>query len=128
MKKILLIGKGHLGSYLKDKWKLPPEQHWTGEMESLDEAALKKIAPDAVVNTAGKTDLRWCEDNTAECFRCNVSAPIKVYRAVRSAFANKVPYIHLSSGCVWDGPYRPDGKAFQPYDPPTPACFYSWTK
>jgi dTDP-4-dehydrorhamnose reductase len=127
-KKILLIGKGHLGSYLKDVWKLPSELHWTTEMEKLDAATLKRLAPDAVVNTAGKTDLRWCEDNAAECFRCNVSAPIMVYRAVKTAFGGKVPYIHLSSGCVWDGPYRPDGKPFQPNDPPTPACFYSWTK
>ena len=128
MKKVLLIGKGHLGSYLAELWKLPKDLHWTTEMERLDVATLKKLAPEAVINTAGKTDLRWCEDNAAECFRCNVSAPIKVYRAVRAAFAGKVPYIHLSSGCVWDGPYRADGKAFQPYDPPTPACFYSWTK
>ena len=126
--RVLLIGKGHLGSYLKELWKLPAELHWTREMAELDAATLKRLNPDVVVNTAGKTDLRWCEDNAAECFRCNVSAPIGVYRAVKTAFNNKVPYIHLSSGCVWDGPYRPDGKPFQPNDPPTPACFYAWTK
>jgi dTDP-4-dehydrorhamnose reductase len=126
--RILLIGKGHLGSYLKDHWKLPAELFWTREMADLDVATLQRLKPDAVINTAGKTDLRWCEDNAAECFRCNVSAPIGVYRAVKRAFNNKVPYIHLSSGCVWDGPYRPDGKPFQPNDPATPACFYAWTK
>jgi len=126
--RVLLIGKGHLGSYLKELWKLPAELHWTREMAEIDAATLKRLNPDVVVNTAGKTDLRWCEDNAAECFRCNVSAPIGVYRAVKTAFNNKVPYIHLSSGCVWDGPYRPDGKPFQPNDPPTPACFYAWTK
>jgi dTDP-4-dehydrorhamnose reductase len=127
-KKVLLIGKGHLGSYLKDLWKIPNELQWTREMADLDAATLKKLAPDAVINTAGKTDLRWCEDNPAECFRCNVTAPIGVYRAVKAAFNNKVPYIHLSSGCVWDGPYGADGKPFGPNDPPLPACFYSWTK
>lgn len=127
-KKILLIGKGHLGSYLKDLWKLPSELHWSREMMELDAATLKKLAPDAVVNTAGKTDLRWCEDNAAECFRCNVSAPVGVYRALKDAFGTKVPYIHLSSGCVWDGPYNADGKPFKPNDPPMPACFYAWTK
>ena len=127
-RKVLLIGKGHLGSYLKEQWKLPSEQHWTREMSELDEATLKRLRPDAVINTAGKTELRWCEENANECFRCNVSAPIGVFRAVKSAFNNLVPYIHLSSGCVWDGPYRPDGKPFQPNDPATPACFYAWTK
>jgi dTDP-4-dehydrorhamnose reductase len=127
-KRILLIGKGHLGGFLQDFWKIPAEFHWTREMALLDAAALERLRPDAVVNVAGKTDLRWCEDNAAECFRCNTSAPLGVYRAVKTAFKGQVPYIHLSSGCVWDGPYRPDGKPFQPYDPPTPACFYSWTK
>lgn len=127
-KKVLLIGKGHLGSCLKDQWKIPADLHWTREMTDLDAVTLKKIAPDAVVNTAGKTDLRWCEDNAAECFRCNVIAPISVYRAIKTAFGSKVPFIHLSSGCVWDGPYNADGKPFEPNDPPTPACFYAWTK
>lgn len=127
-KRILLIGKGHLGGFLKAHWKLSDAMHWTREMAELDEATLRKLEPDAVVNTAGKTDLRWCEDNAAECFRCNAGAPLYVYRAVKNAFKNRVPYIHLSSGCVWDGPYRADGKAFQPFDPPTPACFYAWTK
>jgi dTDP-4-dehydrorhamnose reductase len=127
-KRILLIGKGHLGSYLKDLWKVPAEMHWTREMADLDAATLKRFAPEAVVNTAGKTELRWCEDNPAECFRCNVTAPISVYRAVNEAFGATVPYIHLSSGCVWDGPFKPDGTPFQPFDPPVPACFYAWTK
>ncbi|MFH0939318.1 MAG: sugar nucleotide-binding protein [Planctomycetota bacterium] len=127
-KRLLLIGKGHLGSFLKDWWRIPSELHWTREMAELDFAALKKLQPDVVVNTAGKTDLRWCEDHAHECFRCNVSAPIAVYRAVKQALDNQTPYIHLSSGCVWDGPYRSDGKPFLPNDPPTPACFYAWTK
>lgn len=128
MKKVLLIGKGHLGSCLKERWRVPAELHWTREMAELDVETLRRLQPEAVINTAGKTDLRWCEDNTAECFRCNVSAPIGVYRAVKTAFNNRVPYIHLSSGCVWDGPYREDGKPFEQNDPATPACFYSWTK
>ena len=127
-KKVILIGKGHLGSYLKNLWQIPDELHWTREMADLNVETLQRLQPEAVINTAGKTDLRWCEDNASECFRCNVSAPIAVYRAVKAAFNNRVPYIHLSSGCVWDGPFRPDGKPFGPTDPATPACFYAWTK
>ncbi|MEI6233450.1 MAG: sugar nucleotide-binding protein [Planctomycetota bacterium] len=127
-KKVILIGKGHLGSYLKNLWQIPDELHWAREMSDLNVETLKRLQPDVVINTAGKTDLRWCEDNANECFRCNVSAPISVYRAVKEAFNGNIPYIHLSSGCVWDGPYRPDGKPFLPNDPATPACFYAWTK
>lgn len=125
-KRILVIGKGHLGTFLKTLWNLPDELHWKSEMAGLDEPALKRIRPDAVVNTAGKTDLAWCESNPGECFRCNVAAPLGVYRTVRTL--GTVPYIHLSSGCVWDGPYKPNGMPFQPNDPPTPACFYAWSK
>ncbi len=126
--KVLLIGKGHLGSFLAELWNIRAEFHWTREMGELNDAVLQKLRPQAVVNTAGKTDLRWCEDNAAECFRCNTAAPIGVYRAVKRALKGDAAYIHLSSGCVWDGPYRPDGKPFQPNDPATPACFYAWTK
>ena len=127
-KRMLLIGKGHLGAYLQELWKIPDELVWAREMAELDEATLKRLHPEVVLNTAAQTDLPWCEANALEAFRCNVSAPIGVYRVVKKAFNNNVPYIHLSSGCVWDGPFRPDGKPFQPTDPPTPACFYSWTK
>jgi len=126
--RVLLIGRGHLGSVLQARWKLPSELHWAGEMQELDAAILQRLRPDVVINTAGKTDLRWCEENPRECFRCNVSAPLSVYRAVKAAFGGRVPYIQLSSGCIWDGPYRADGLPFEPEDPPTPACFYSWTK
>lgn len=128
LKRILLIGKGHLGTFLKARWGLPDALHWISEMAELDEETLRALDPEAIVNTAGKTDLRWCEDNPAECFRCNTSAPLTVYRLVKRTFKTRVPYIHLSSGCVWDGPYSSEGKPFQPNDPPTPACFYAWTK
>jgi dTDP-4-dehydrorhamnose reductase len=127
-KKVVLIGNGHLGNYLKSIWTIPDELHWTREMAELDVDTLKRLQPDAIVNTAGKTDLPWCEAHAGECFRCNVEAPIGVYRRLKAAFNSRVPYIHLSSGCVWNGPYRPDKKPFGPNDPPTPACFYSWTK
>lgn len=125
--RILLIGKGHLGSHLKQRWGVPDELHWTSEMSDLSSFRLGSLAPDVVVNTAGKTDLTWSENNPSECFRCNVSAPISVYRAIKNSGLG-CAYVHLSSGCVWDGPYRQDGEPFGPYDPPTPACFYAWTK
>lgn len=124
-KRIFLIGKGHLGGFLKALWNIPDEMHWKREMAEIDEAMLERLRPDAVVNTAGKTDLPWCEANPSECFRCNVAAPLGVYRTAKSL---GIRYIHLSSGCVWDGPFRRDGNPFQPDDPPTPACFYAWSK
>ena len=129
--KILLIGKGHLGSFLKERLSISDEMHWVREMAELDATTIVRLAPEVVVNTAGKTDLSWCEANPVECFRCNVSAPLGVYRAIKEvlfSYGRPIPYVHLSSGCVWDGPYNSHGKPFGWADPPTPACFYSWTK
>jgi dTDP-4-dehydrorhamnose reductase len=126
--RLLLIGRGHLGTFLRERLGVPPELHWKEELESLDAAALRRLAPDAVVNTAGKTDLGWCEAHADETFRCNVRAPLALWRAVQAALPERAPFIHFSSGCVWDGPYKEDGAPFEPDDPPRPACFYSWTK
>jgi dTDP-4-dehydrorhamnose reductase len=126
-KRILVVGKGHLGKTLVDRWKVPPEMHWTTDAMNITVDDIVRLAPEVIVNAAGKTDLKWCEDNTTECFRCNVRMPIHLYRAVKDSRLYTL-FIHLSSGCVWDGPYRPDGKPFMPTDRPTPACFYSWTK
>ncbi len=126
--KLLLIGRGHLGSFLKNRLEVPDELHWTREMAEIDAATLKELSPDAVINTAGKTDLSWCEANPLETFRCNVAAPLGILRALQGALGNATPFIHVSSGCVWDGPYKADGSPFEPNDAPVPACFYSWTK
>ncbi|MCZ7645805.1 MAG: sugar nucleotide-binding protein [Planctomycetota bacterium] len=126
--RILLVGRGHLGKFLRERLRVDGDLHWIAELAELDEGSLKRMHPSAVVNTAGKTDLRWCEDHPAETFRSNASAPLELYRRIKAACGPEVPFVHLSSGCVWDGPYRADGKPFGPDDPPAPACFYSWTK
>lgn len=122
--RLLLIGRGHLGTFLKGRLSVPDELHYTAELGCLDAETLARLRPDVVVNTAGKTDLRWCEDHALEAFRCNVTAPLNLWRAMSSAGL----LIQLSSGCIWDGPYDGEGRPFEPDSPPHPACFYSWTK
>jgi dTDP-4-dehydrorhamnose reductase len=126
--RLLLIGRGHLGAFLKHRLSVPDDLHYTSELERLDVQTLSKLRPDVVVNTAGKTDLRWCEDNALETFRCNVSAPLNVWRVMQLAGLHESLFVQLSSGCIWDGPYDDQGKPFEPDTPPRPACFYSWTK
>lgn len=123
--KILVVGKGHLGQILTKELNVPDGMHWTEEMDLLDDALLKDLQPDVVVNCAGKTDLAWCEENPGETFRCNVSSPLMLYRRVNKA---RALFIHMSSGCIWDGPYDEKGRPFQFWSRPTPAAFYSWTK
>lgn len=127
MKPIMIVGKGHLGRFLKKRFDVPDELFWTEDMMSLDRDKIVNAGASVVINTAGKTDLTWCEDNAKECFRSNVECPIHLYNQI-NCIGYKCIFIHISSGCVWDGPFRPDGKPFHPWDTPSPACFYSWTK
>jgi len=124
---ILIIGKGQVGSILIDALTDYNVTLWQHSLIDLNLNELAKLSPDVVINAAGKTELLWCETHAREAFHSNVEAPIAVYRAVRS-LNDKAFFIQFSSGCIWDGPYRSDGKPFEPYDPPTPAAFYSWTK
>ena len=123
---IIVIGKGHLGSLVAKTLTLCGHKvkFWKNDMAELDARTISDISPFAVINTAGKTDLPWCESNQSECWRCNVVEPVMLQRRLPTS----VRLIHLSSGCVWTGPFNPSGLPFGPYDPPTPACFYSWTK
>jgi len=95
-------------------------------MDDLTSEALEAIAPDAVINAAGKTDLAWCEANAREAMRSNLEAPVQLYQ--RMLAMPEIRFIHFSSGCIWDGPYTREGKPFTPSEPPSPACLYSWTK
>ena len=121
--RIFLIGRGHLGTFLKERLKIPDDLFYIGELAELD---VGKFSPDVVVNTAGKTDLGWCENNALETFRCNVTEPIRIWRDTKKL--KDVLFINLSSGCIWDGPFDISNKPFEPMSPPNPACFYAWTK
>lgn len=125
--KIILIGKGHLGSILARQdlgVGMDNIIHWKEDIAKLDNRTIYDINPSFVINAAGKTDLPWCEANKEECWRCNVIEPVMLQRRLPASSV----LIHLSSGCVWTGPFRPDGQPFCPMDHPTPACFYAWTK
>lgn len=120
--RVLIVGAGHLGHAI-----------YTSVSDYCDAALLTLRLADCTslagythaVNAAGKTDLAWCEANPGEALRANTIDAIHFARVV---WASGARLIHLSSGCVWDGPYRVDGEPFGPEDPPTPTCIYAWTK
>lgn len=122
---VMLIGRGHLGTFLEKRLRdnFNIIIHYMTDINGLDVGVLKPV--DVIINTVGKTDLKWCEENPLEAFRCNVTAPLEVFRSIGKL---DPLFIHLSSGCVWDGPYDKNKNPFEPYSPPMPACFYAWTK
>jgi len=136
LKKILLLGRGQIGSALARDLTDFGLQVWPRDIDDLTSEALREIAPDAVINAAGKTDLAWCEANASEAMRSNLEAPVRLYQRILGIagaaegahHATKIRFIHFSSGCIWDGPYTSEGKPFTPGDPASPACLYAWTK
>jgi dTDP-4-dehydrorhamnose reductase len=129
--KIIVIGKGQVGTAVKDALSDHAIYHWTQDIDELTSEEILRINPEAIINAAGKTDLKWCEENARETFRCNVEAPVSLYQRITShnkKSSSQIRFLHFSSGCIWDGPYDADGKPFTPDHPARPAAYYSWTK
>jgi dTDP-4-dehydrorhamnose reductase len=129
--KIIIIGRGQVGTAFRDALTEHDIHNWTGDIDDLSSEDIAKINPEAIINAAGKTDLKWCEENPRETFRCNIEAPVSLYQRISSInkkAATPIRFLHLSSGCIWDGPYDEDGKPFTPNHPARPAAYYSWTK
>jgi nucleoside-diphosphate-sugar epimerase len=127
VKKILLIGRGQIGSALAQRLTDFDVHVWPHDMDELTSDVLEVIAPDAIINAAGKTDLAWCEANARESIHSNLESPVRLYQRILQS-GRDIRFIHFSSGCIWDGPYDSNGQPFTPDAPPTPACLYSWTK
>lgn len=90
-------------------------------------AEIERHRPDVVINCAGKTgrpNIDWCEDHKEETVRVNVTGPLVLLEACRTA---GVYFVHLGSGCTYAGTREPGG--YTEEDPPNyTGSFYSKTK
>jgi dTDP-4-dehydrorhamnose reductase len=127
MTKVLLIGRGQVGTELQQRLRDVDLRWWDRRIEGVDSEVLDSLKPDVVINAAGKTDLRWCEDHAREAFSSNVEAPVELFKRI-IASTRDIRFIHLSSGCIWDGPFDEEGLPFEPLSTPSPASYYAWTK
>lgn len=117
---MLVIGNGHLGNHIALKF---CSGHYKGELKDLK--AVDVAGYDIIVNAAGKTDLKFCEDNPLAAWHSNVEGALHAFRLAKAA---GVGFVQISSGCLWDGPYDVNGKPFAPISDVSPASFYAWTK
>jgi dTDP-4-dehydrorhamnose reductase len=111
MKKILLLGKGYIGSnfyeYLKCKSDIQVQIFSQKNLNYLDlnilQEYLKDKKIDYIVNCAGYTgrpNVEGCENNKEICWLYNVKLPILLTEV---AMHFNIPIIHISSGCVYTG-------------------------
>ena len=101
--KIIIIGRGQVGTAMRDALSEHDIHHWTRDIDELSSQEISAINPQAIINAAGKTDLKWCEENPRETFRCNIEAPVQLFQ--RTTALNKTfskPLNLLTSGVSTD--------------------------
>ncbi len=125
MKKLLLTGaSGFLGwnlcQYPQEDWEIiglyhqhrsgVPKQIAAHQVDLSDQEAFKKIVnqvkPDAIVHLAAISNTRYCQEHPELTGRLNILVPGQIAHACQQL---SIPFIHASSGQVYDGklpPYR----------------------
>ena len=125
--KILIFGIGQIGSFYKnffDSKGIDSELTKTDvtNQDSVNET-INQYGPEIVINTAGKTNLEWCEKNKLETFNVNVLGADNVAKACDKS---GIYLIHFSSGCIFETKSEKDAK--KETDTPTPAAYYALSK
>ncbi len=126
--KILIFGNGQFAALYSEY--LPTKGHAVVTATGVDirnlaavKSAVSEHAPNAIINTAAKTNLDWCEQNRLEAFDTNVLGADTIGQAVQEA---GLYLLHISTGCIQTS--KAETEAHSEQDPPTPTSFYSWTK
>lgn len=128
-KKMLIFGQGQLGTAYRDyfrqrgRWEVMMAEGIDIRDRNAVETRMRAEQPSVVLNTAAQTDIDWCERNREEAFSVNTLGTQNIARAAEEIGAYLV---HLSSGCVMESADADDIHTED--DPPSPLCFYSWTK
>lgn len=128
-KKILITGRGQLGSFYADYFrsKNAEVKSFGSELdirkiEDLEEN-IKNFQPDLVINAAAKTNIDWCEQNKTECFSINTLGADNIGEVCAK---RNIYLAHISSGCLLESKSAEDAQ--DELSEPSPLCFYSWTK
>ena len=82
---------------------------------------IKKTTSDVIINAVAKTNLEYCQINKLEAYRVNV---IGTKNLLISCAENNKKFLHISSGCLFDG----NDKIIHEASSASPAVWYTWTK
>ncbi len=126
--KILIIGKGYIGSRCAEVWgdeAVISENKINTLQEALD--VLEQHQPDVVLNAAGvrgRPNVDWCETHQVETMLGNVQLPIVLAQACQQ---KNMYLLHIGSGCVFYGE-SPEPKGWREDDFANPLAYYSKCK
>jgi len=125
--KILVFGKGQIGTMYFEYFSKKGHDIFLSSADITKfpavESEISKFSPSVVINTAGKTNLEWCEKNKLETFNVNVLGADNIAAVCEE---KGIFFIHFSSGCIFESNSPEDVKTEDSV--PQPACYYSWTK
>jgi 3,5-epimerase/4-reductase len=125
--RILIFGKGQIGSMYFDYFKRSGYEVSLADADVTKieevERAINAFSPSVVINTAGKTNLEWCDNNKLEAFNVNVLGAGNIAEVCEE---RGIYFIHFSSGCIFESDSSEDVKTEGSI--PNPAAYYSWTK
>lgn len=126
--KILIIGKGYLGTRMAESW---PDAVITDKIIKSKEDVLKLIdehKPDAILNAAGitgKPNVDWCEDHQLETIEGNTILPIEIAKACQE---RGVYLLHLGTGCIFYGSSSHADGVWREDDYANPVAVYTRSK
>jgi dTDP-4-dehydrorhamnose reductase len=125
--KILIIGKGWLGSRCHEEWSDSVISDTIINSKEDVLALLKTHQPDAVLNAAGvvgKPNVDWCETHQLETIKGNTVLPVIIAEACKEM---NVYLLHMGTGCIFYGD-APHGGPWKETDAANPVAVYSRAK
>ena len=127
---IIILGKGYVGTALFDCLNKTFNEdtdcvniYSKSELDYTDRSTLvNRITPETwVINTCGYTgrpNVDACEDNKDDTWYYNVCVPMKIMSSCKEAGAH---FVHVSSGCIYDGYDKDYTENDQPNRAPYPS-------
>ena len=125
--KILIIGKGYLGTRCAQSWSDAVMTDKIVETVSDVEKLIDEHKPDAILNAAGivgKPNVDWCETHQVETYKGNTILPLIIAEACQK---KGVYLLHMGTGCIFYGT-APDGQAWNEDDYANPVAVYTRCK
>ncbi len=125
--RILIFGNGQVGNFYKKYFNSKNIEAKIAKCDVTNkrqlEIAFDDYKPQIVINTAGKTNLEWCDKNRLETFNVNV---LGADNLADLCDKNDIYLMHFSSGCIFESMSSTDYK--KEGDIPNPSAYYAWTK
>lgn len=126
-KKILILGKGYIGSKLQDAFDCDISGRIIHKFNEAEEEVLK-YKPKILINCigeTGKSNVDDCEINRDQTLFANTFLPIML---ADIAYRHKIKFVHISSGCIYHFDYPHQKPITEDRPPDFFELFYSRSK